>query len=114
MKGHCLALALFVPARAQASPGPDPSLSGEPPAIERRRRGYALCGGPAETFAALSRQGVKTIVGTSADALKIQTRTALISILLIQFLPLRSRLGGSLSPLRRSWTAYESPRKVPG
>ncbi len=42
---------------------------------------------------------VKTFVGTSANALKIQIWTALISILLLKFLQLRSRLGWSLSRL---------------
>jgi len=42
---------------------------------------------------------VKTFVGTSANALKIQIWTALISLLLIKFLQLRSRLGWSLSRL---------------
>jgi len=42
---------------------------------------------------------VKTFIGTSANALKIQIWTALISILLIKFLQLRSRLGWSLSRL---------------
>lgn len=42
---------------------------------------------------------VKTFVGTSANALKIQIWTALIAILLIKFLQLRSRLGWSLSRL---------------
>jgi len=42
---------------------------------------------------------VKTFVGTTANALKIQIWAALISILLIKFLQLRSRLGWSLSRL---------------
>ena len=42
---------------------------------------------------------VKTFVGTSANALKIQIWTALITILLLRYLKLRSRWGWSLSNL---------------
>lgn len=42
---------------------------------------------------------IKTFVGTSKNALKIQIWTALIAILLIKFLKFRSRLGWSLSNL---------------
>ncbi len=42
---------------------------------------------------------VKTFVGTSPNALKIQIWTALIAILLVKYLRLRSRLGWSLSNL---------------
>jgi len=42
---------------------------------------------------------VKTFVGTSANALKIQLWTALIAMLLLKYLQLRSRFGWSLSNL---------------
>jgi len=42
---------------------------------------------------------VKTFVGTSANALKIQVWTALIAILLLKYLQLRSQFGWSLSNL---------------
>ncbi len=42
---------------------------------------------------------IKTFVGTSANALKIQVWTALIAILLLKYLQLRSRFGWSLSNL---------------
>ena len=42
---------------------------------------------------------VKTFVGTSANALKIQIWTALIAILLLRYLKLRARWGWSLSNL---------------
>jgi hypothetical protein len=42
---------------------------------------------------------VKTFVGTSANALRIQTWTALISMLLIKYLQFRSKLGWALSNL---------------
>ncbi len=42
---------------------------------------------------------VKTFVGTSANALKIQIWTALLAILVVKFLQLRSRFGWSLSRL---------------
>ena len=42
---------------------------------------------------------VKTFVGTSANALKIQIWTALIAMLLIKYLLLRSTFGWSLSNL---------------
>jgi hypothetical protein len=40
---------------------------------------------------------IKTFVGTSANALKIQIWTALIAILLVRYLQLRSKLGWHLS-----------------
>ena len=42
---------------------------------------------------------IKTFVGTSANALKIQIRTALIAILLLKYLQLRATYGWSLSNL---------------
>ncbi|MBZ5537584.1 MAG: transposase [Acidobacteriia bacterium] len=42
---------------------------------------------------------VKTFVGTSANALKIQIWTALIAILILKFLQLRSHWGWQLSNL---------------
>ena len=42
---------------------------------------------------------VKTFVGTSANALKTQIWTALIAMLLLKYLQLRSRFGWSLSNL---------------
>src|SRR3989442_2464201 len=42
---------------------------------------------------------IKTFVGTSANALKVQVWTALIVILLLKYLQLRSRFGWSLSNL---------------
>jgi IS4 transposase len=42
---------------------------------------------------------IKTFVGTSANAVRIQIWTALIAILLLKFLQLRSRIGWSLSNL---------------
>ena len=42
---------------------------------------------------------VKTFVGTSANALRIQIWTALIAILLLRYLKLRARWGWSLSNL---------------
>ena len=42
---------------------------------------------------------VRTFVGTSANALKTQMWTALIAILLLKYLQLRSRFGWSLSNL---------------
>ena len=42
---------------------------------------------------------IKTFVGTSANAVHIQIWTALIAILLLKFLQLRSRLAWSLSNL---------------
>ena len=42
---------------------------------------------------------MKTFVGTSANALKIQIWTALIAILLLRYLKLRARWGWSLSNL---------------
>ena len=42
---------------------------------------------------------VKTFVGTSANALKIQIWTALIAMLVVKFLQLKSKYGWSLSNL---------------
>jgi IS4 transposase len=42
---------------------------------------------------------IKTFVGTSANALKVQVWTALIAILLLKYLQLRTRLAWSLSNL---------------
>ena len=42
---------------------------------------------------------VKTFVGTSANALKIQIWTALIALLLVKFLQLRSKFSWHLSRL---------------
>jgi Domain of unknown function (DUF4372)/Transposase DDE domain len=42
---------------------------------------------------------IKTFVGTSANALKVQVWTALIAILMLRYLQLRSRFGWSLSNL---------------
>jgi hypothetical protein len=42
---------------------------------------------------------VKTIVGTSGNAVRIQVWTALIAMLLLKFLQLRSTFGWSLSNL---------------
>lgn len=42
---------------------------------------------------------IKTFVGTSANALKVQVWTALIAILLLKYLQLRSRFGWSLANL---------------
>ena len=42
---------------------------------------------------------VKTFVGTSANALRIQIWTALIAMLLLKYLQLKSRLGWALSNL---------------
>ncbi|MGC8549813.1 MAG: hypothetical protein ACP5M4_08945 [Acidobacteriaceae bacterium] len=42
---------------------------------------------------------IKTFVGTSANALQIQIWTALIAMLLLKYLQLRSRFGWSLSNL---------------
>jgi len=42
---------------------------------------------------------IKTFVGTSANALKVQVWTALIAILLLKYLQLRARFGWSLSNL---------------
>ena len=48
---------------------------------------------------------VKTFVGTSANALKTQLWTALIAMLLVKYLQLRSTFGCSLSNL---WHSYGS------
>jgi IS4 transposase len=42
---------------------------------------------------------IKTFVGTSANALKVQVWTALIAMLVLKYLQLRSRFGWSLSNL---------------
>src|SRR5580700_4436583 len=46
-----------------------------------------------------SRRCIKTFVGTSPNALKTQIWTALIAMLLLKYLQLRSRFGWSLSNL---------------
>jgi hypothetical protein len=54
-----------------------------------------------ETFFRYLKQNlkIKTFVGTSANAVKIQIWTALIAMLILQFLKLRSQYGWSLSNL---------------
>ena len=42
---------------------------------------------------------IKTFVGTSANAVKTQVRTALIAMLVVKYLQLRSTFGWSLSNL---------------
>ena len=42
---------------------------------------------------------IKTFVGTSANAVKVQVWTALIAMLLLRFLQLRARFGWALSNL---------------
>lgn len=42
---------------------------------------------------------IKTFIGTSANALKIQVWTALIAMLLLRYLQLKSRLGWAFSHL---------------
>jgi len=42
---------------------------------------------------------IKTFVGTSANALKVQVWTALLAMLVLKYLQLRSRFGWSLSNL---------------
>jgi IS4 transposase len=67
---------------------------------------------------------VKTFVGTSANALKIQIWTALIAMLLLRYLQLRSRFAWSLSNLvallrqqlfvyRDLWTWIDNPFHPP-
>ena len=67
---------------------------------------------------------VKTFVGTSANALKIQIWTALIAMLLIKYLQFRSRVGWSLSNLvallrlnlftyRDLWKWIDDPYETP-
>lgn len=67
---------------------------------------------------------VKTFVGTSANALKIQIWTALIALLLLKYLQLRARFGWSLSNLvallrqqlfvyRDLWAWLDSPYQPP-
>jgi IS4 transposase len=67
---------------------------------------------------------IKTFVGTSANALKIQVWTALIAILLIKYLQLKAKFGWSLSNLvallrqqlfvyRDLWTWLDQPFQVP-
>lgn len=67
---------------------------------------------------------VKTFVGTSANALKIQIWTALIALLLLKYLQLRARFGWSLSNLvallrqqlfvyRELWAWLDSPYQPP-
>jgi hypothetical protein len=67
---------------------------------------------------------IKTFVGTTANAVKIQIWTALIAMLIIRFLQLRSRFGWSLSNLvallrmslfthRDLWSWLDKPYDVP-
>ena len=67
---------------------------------------------------------IKTFVGTSANALKIQVWTALIAILLIKYLQLKAKFGWSLSNLvallrqqlfvyRDLWTWLDQPFQAP-
>ena len=67
---------------------------------------------------------VKTFVGTSANALKTQIWTALIAMLLLKYLQLRSRYGWSLSNLvallrqqlfvyRDLWSWLDCPFQAP-
>jgi hypothetical protein len=67
---------------------------------------------------------VKTFVGTSANALKIQIWTALIAMLVLKYLQLRSRFGWSLANLvallrqqlfvyRELWTWLDAPFQPP-
>ena len=67
---------------------------------------------------------IKTFVGTSANALKVQVWTALIAMLLLKYLQLRSRFAWSLSNLvallrmnlfthRDLWTWLDQPFQGP-
>jgi IS4 transposase len=67
---------------------------------------------------------IKTFVGTSANALKVQVWTALIAMLLLRYLQLRSRFTWSLSNLlallrmnlfrhRDLWTWLDAPYTAP-
>jgi len=67
---------------------------------------------------------VKTFVGTSANALKIQIWTALIAILVLKYLKVRSTFGWSMSNLvallrmnlftyRDLWEWINKPTEVP-
>jgi len=67
---------------------------------------------------------IKTFVGTSANALKIQIWTALIAILLLKYLQMKARFGWSLSNLvallrmnlfvyRDLWDWLNSPFSAP-
>src|SRR3989304_9471429 len=67
---------------------------------------------------------IKTFVGTSANALKIQIWTALIAILVLKYLKFRSRFGWSLSNLvamlrynlfsyRDLWLWIDNPYEAP-
>lgn len=67
---------------------------------------------------------IKTFVGTSANAVKIQIWTALIAMLILRFLQLRSQFGWSLSNLvallrmnlfthRDLWSWLDEPYNVP-
>jgi len=67
---------------------------------------------------------VKTFVGTSANALKTQLWTALIAMLLVKYLQLRSTFGWSLSNLvallrqqlfvyRDLWVWIDDPFQAP-
>jgi hypothetical protein len=98
------------------------------------RRWTASCGhgcgtyGPAGVLrsskALKQNLGVKTFVGTSANALQIQIWTALIAMLLIKYLQLRATFGWSLSNLvallrqqlfvyRDLWTWLNAPFQPP-
>ncbi len=79
-----------------------------------------------ETFFKALKQSlrVKTFVGTSPNALKVQIWTALIAILLLKYLQLRSRYGWSLSNLvallrqqlfvyRDLWSWLDAPFQPP-
>jgi hypothetical protein len=80
-------------------------------------------------FKALKNLKIKTFVGTSSNALHIQIWTALITILLLKYLQLRSRLNWALSNLvaflrwnlftyRNLWTwiddPFDTPPLIPG
>jgi hypothetical protein len=67
---------------------------------------------------------IKTFVGTSANALKVQVWTALVAMLLLRYLQLRSRFGWSLSNLlallrmnlfthRDLWAWLDQPYSAP-
>ena len=78
-----------------------------------------------ELFRALKQSlRVKTFVGTSSNALKTQLWTALIAMLLVKYLQLRSTFGWSLSNLvallrqqlfvyRDLWTWIDDPFQPP-
>jgi hypothetical protein len=79
-----------------------------------------------ETFFKALKQNlkIKTFVGTSANAVKIQIWTALIAMLILRFLQLRSKLNWSLSNLvallrmnlfthRELWAWLNKPFEIP-